>query len=34
VDLKGRTLLPGFVDAHGHLMMGGLQALSGDVASP
>ena len=34
VDLKGRTLLPASVDAHGHMMMGGLQALSGDVASP
>ncbi len=32
VDLKGRTLLPGFVDAHGHMMMGGLRALSGNFA--
>jgi len=26
IDLKGRTLLPGFVDAHGHMVVGGLQA--------
>jgi predicted amidohydrolase YtcJ len=26
VDLKGRTMLPGFVDVHGHVMIGGLQA--------
>jgi predicted amidohydrolase YtcJ len=23
-DLAGRTLLPGFVDSHGHVVMGGL----------
>jgi hypothetical protein len=34
VDLKGRTLLPGFVDAHGHVMMGGLQALSANLLAP
>ena len=27
VDLKGQTLVPGFVDAHGHIVVGGLQAL-------
>ncbi len=27
IDLKGRALLPGFVDAHGHVVVGGLQAL-------
>jgi len=34
IDLKGRTLLPGFVDAHGHVMMGGLQALSANLLAP
>ncbi len=33
-DLKGRTLLPGFVDAHGHVMIGGLQALSANLLAP
>ena len=31
VDLAGRTMIPGFVDAHGHVMMGGLQALSANL---
>lgn len=31
VDLQGRTLLPGFVDAHGHVMMGGIQAMSANL---
>jgi predicted amidohydrolase YtcJ len=31
VDLKGRTMLPGFVDAHGHVTIGGLQALSANL---
>lgn len=31
VDLKGSTMLPGFVDAHGHVMGGGLQALSANL---
>jgi predicted amidohydrolase YtcJ len=34
VDLKGRTLVPGFVDAHGHVVVGGLQALSANVLAP
>jgi hypothetical protein len=34
VDLKGRALLPGFVDPHGHVMMGGLQALSANLLAP
>ena len=29
-DLGGRAMLPGFVDSHGHVVMGGLQALLGD----
>ena len=34
IDLKGRTLLPGFVDAHGHIVVGGLQALSANLLAP
>ena len=34
VDLEGRAMLPGFVDSHGHTVMGGLQALSGDILGP
>ncbi|MCC9607719.1 amidohydrolase [Blastopirellula sp. JC732] len=34
IDLDGRTMLPGFVDAHGHMMGGGLQALSANLLSP
>ncbi|MFD0978077.1 amidohydrolase [Tropicimonas aquimaris] len=30
-DLEGRALLPGFVDAHGHVMMIGLQALAANL---
>jgi len=33
-DLGGRTLLPGFVDAHGHVVMGGLQAMTANLLSP
>ncbi len=32
IDLGGRTMLPGFVDAHGHMFIGGLQALSANFA--
>ncbi|MCV2360439.1 amidohydrolase [Paucibacter sp. TC2R-5] len=34
VDLKGQTLIPGFVDAHGHIFGGGLQALSANLLAP
>ncbi len=34
IDLQGQALLPGFVDAHGHVMMGGLQALSANLLAP
>lgn len=34
VDLKGQTLLPGFVDAHGHVFVGGVQALSANLLAP
>jgi predicted amidohydrolase YtcJ len=33
-DLKGQTLLPGFVDSHGHVILGGLQALSANLLAP
>jgi predicted amidohydrolase YtcJ len=33
-DLNGQTLLPGFVDSHGHVIMGGLQALSANLLAP
>ena len=31
IDLGGRALLPGFVDAHGHVTMGGFQALAANL---
>jgi predicted amidohydrolase YtcJ len=31
VDLEGKTLLPGFMDAHGHVFNTGLQALSANL---
>ena len=34
IDLGGGTMLPGFVDAHGHVMGGGLQALSANLLAP
>ncbi|NVJ59281.1 MAG: amidohydrolase [Gammaproteobacteria bacterium] len=34
IDLNGKTLLPGFVDPHGHVMMGGLQAISANMLAP
>lgn len=34
IDLGGRALIPGFVDAHGHVVMGGLQALSANMLAP
>jgi predicted amidohydrolase YtcJ len=34
IDLQSRTLLPGFVDAHGHVMIGGLQALGANLLAP
>ncbi len=33
-DLNGRTMLPGFVDSHGHVVFGGLQALSANLLAP
>jgi predicted amidohydrolase YtcJ len=34
VELDGRALLPGFVDSHGHVVMGGLQAMSANLLAP
>lgn len=34
VDLGGRTMLPGFIDPHGHTSLGGLQALSANLLPP
>lgn len=31
IDLGGKTLIPGFVDAHGHVFGGGIQALSANL---
>ncbi|MFO1089434.1 MAG: amidohydrolase [Hyphomicrobiales bacterium] len=31
IDLGGRAMLPGFVDAHGHVMVGGIQALGANM---
>jgi predicted amidohydrolase YtcJ len=34
VDLEGRTMTPGFIDAHGHLKNVGFQALSANLLPP
>ena len=34
VDLRGRALLPGFIDAHGHFPGSGLTVIAADVSSP
>ena len=34
VDLAGRTLLPGFVDAHGHFPGSGQRVIAADLGSP
>jgi len=34
VELDGRALLPGFIDAHGHYPGAGLQAITADLAAP
>jgi predicted amidohydrolase YtcJ len=33
-ELEGRALIPGFVDAHGHIFGGGVQALSANLLAP
>jgi predicted amidohydrolase YtcJ len=34
VDLHGRTMLPGFIDAHGHFPGSGLRVIAADLNSP
>jgi predicted amidohydrolase YtcJ len=34
VDLRGRTLLPGFIDGHSHVSMVGFQAVSANLLPP
>lgn len=34
VDLGGRTMVPGFIDPHGHLVFGGVQALAANLLPP
>ncbi len=34
VDLKGQTMLPGFIDAHGHIFASGIQALAANLLPP
>lgn len=34
VDLQGKTLLPGFIDAHGHVYNAGFQKLSANLLPP
>jgi predicted amidohydrolase YtcJ len=34
VDLGGRAMLPGFVDSHGHVLIGGFQALAANMLPP
>tara|TARA_R110002049_G_scaffold9894_6_gene49385 strand:+ start:3365 stop:5074 length:1710 start_codon:yes stop_codon:yes gene_type:complete len=34
VDLRGRTMLPGFIDAHGHFPGSGLSVIAADLNSP
>jgi predicted amidohydrolase YtcJ len=33
-ELDGRALIPGFFDAHGHVMAGGVQALTANLLAP
>lgn len=34
IDLRGRTVLPGFIDAHGHFPGSGLRVVAADLNSP
>lgn len=34
IDLQGKTMLPGFVDSHGHAYMIGLQATTANLLPP
>ena len=33
-DLQGKTMLPGFIDAHGHAYLAGFQALAANLLPP
>lgn len=33
-DLQGKTLIPGFIDAHSHFPVSGLNAISADLSPP
>ena len=34
IDLAGRAMIPGFVDSHGHVFGGGMQAMSANLLAP
>lgn len=34
VDLEGKTMLPGFIDAHGHIFASGIQSLAANLLPP
>jgi hypothetical protein len=34
IDLRGRTMLPGFIDAHGHFPGSGMRVIAADLNSP
>jgi hypothetical protein len=34
IDLKGRTMVPGFIDAHGHMWGTGVQAMAANLLPP
>jgi predicted amidohydrolase YtcJ len=34
MDLEGKTLMPGFIDAHGHVFASGIQALAANLLPP
>lgn len=34
IDLKGQTMMPGFIDAHGHVFAAGIQALAANLLPP
>jgi predicted amidohydrolase YtcJ len=34
IDLRGRTMIPGFIDAHGHMWGAGVQAMAANLLPP
>ena len=34
IDLAGRTMIPGFIDAHGHMWGAGVQAMAANLLPP